>query len=62
MQAPQIHGLHSGDELLLYQENCHLTEEATMCQQDVVERSVGDYTTAYPCKTDDNQARVVSHF
>ena len=52
MQAPQICGLHSGDELLLYQENCHLTEEATMCQQDVVERSVGDY----------NQARVVSHF
>ena len=52
MQAPQICGLHSGDELLLYQENCHLTEKATMCQQDVVERSVGDYTTAHLCKTE----------
>ena len=52
MQASQICGLHSGDELLLYQENCHLTEKATMCQQDVVERSVGDYTYARLCKTE----------
>ena len=67
-----------GDNILQYQENCHLTEEATLCQHflleelsvpeeeatcarcetnwyqqlvDMVERSVGDYTTAHLCKT-----------
>ena len=29
--------------------------------QDVVERSVGDYTTAYPCMTDDKEAHIVPY-
>ena len=50
-------------------EDTSVPEEETSCAhcetnwfqrlQDVVERSVGDYTTAYPCMTEDKQAHIV---
>ena len=53
-------------------EDASVPEEETSCArcetnwfqhlQEVVERSVGTYTTAYPCMTADKQANIVPHF
>ena len=64
---------YSMDEATLCQhfllEELAVPEEEVVCARcktnwhqrlvDMVERSVGDYTTAYPCMTSDNQAHVV---